>query len=85
MPRPMQSHISHLFTIRMWPEEVGANQIEWRGQARHIPSGQACYFRDWPSLTDFLERTLSGHPSAPQPGREIEDIGDDGPAGDLSS
>ena len=81
MPRPKQFLISHLFTIRMWPEDVGDNQIEWRGQAQHIASGRTCYFRNWPSLKDFLDRTLSGHSPAPQLGKTKEKLGAKGPAG----
>lgn len=77
MPQPKQPYHSQLFTIRMWPEEVRDNQIEWRGQVWHIPSDQMRYFRDWLSLTDFLERTLAYDLSVPQSGREMEEIGDD--------
>jgi hypothetical protein len=72
-----QYPITQLFTIWIWPEEVGDNQIEWRGQAQHISSGRTCYFRDWQSVTLFMEKSLSGHAPVPQP----EDMEDDGPAG----
>ena len=76
MPKLKQYPITQLFTIWMWPEEVGDNQIEWRGQAHHISSDRTSYFRDWPALKDFLDGSLPGHAPAPQP----EGIEDDGPA-----
>jgi hypothetical protein len=49
---------SHLFTVRLWLEPLGDGQNEWRGQVRHVPDGEARYFRDWATLQTFLERML---------------------------
>lgn len=46
---------SHLFTVRLWSEGLGENHFEWRGQARHVLSGQVCTFREWPLLIAFLQ------------------------------
>jgi len=43
-----------LFTVRVWREELGEDRSEWRGQARHVLSGETRYFRDWPSLVAFI-------------------------------
>lgn len=51
-------HPSHLFTVRLWPEEVDAGQVEWRGEIRHVISGDARYFRDWPTLIEHLVAML---------------------------
>ena len=49
---------SQLFSIRLWPEDRGGGQREWRGQVRHLSSGEARYFREWPKLVAFLEDAL---------------------------
>lgn len=48
---------SHLFMLRMWPEDLGG-QADWRGKIQHVNSGEARYFRDWPTLEAFVERLL---------------------------
>ena len=45
-------HPSHLFIVRVWPEEVNAGQVEWHGEVRHVLSGKARYFRDSPTLIE---------------------------------
>jgi hypothetical protein len=50
---------SHLFTVRIWSEELGDGQKEWRGQMQYVPSGEPHYFRDWQSLVDFFKEELS--------------------------
>ena len=45
---------SHLFTIRVWKEEIGAGQTEWRGKVQLFPSGEVRYFRDWAALIPLL-------------------------------
>ena len=54
-----QEYRSHLFTIRMWPEDCADGSIEWRGQVRRVINGDTHYFREWSSLVDFLENVLS--------------------------
>ena len=41
---------SQLFSIRLWPEDLDDGQTEWRGQVRHLSSGESRYFREWPAL-----------------------------------
>lgn len=50
---------SHLFTVRLWLEELGNDQREWRGKVQHVISGEVRYFRDWPALIAFLQMVLS--------------------------
>lgn len=45
---------SHLFTVRVWREDLGEGHSEWRGQVQHLLSGETRYFRDWPSLVTFI-------------------------------
>lgn len=51
-----QHHRSYLFTVRMWLEDLGDGQAEWRGKAESIANGEICYFREWPALLAFLEK-----------------------------
>ncbi|HOR00185.1 MAG TPA: hypothetical protein PLJ35_15330 [Anaerolineae bacterium] len=45
---------SQLFNLRLWVEDLGDGQTQWRGTVLHALSGDARYFRDWPSLLAFL-------------------------------
>jgi len=56
--RPAQR--SHLFMLRLWPEDLGSGQTDWRGKVQHVDSGEARYFRDWPTLEAFVEGLLRG-------------------------
>jgi hypothetical protein len=49
---------SQLFTVRLWTEELGAGRTEWRGQVRHVLSGETHYFRDWLALIAWLVAML---------------------------
>jgi hypothetical protein len=53
-------HHSHLFTLRLWAEEIGDEQTEWRGEVRHVTSGETRYFRDWSTLVTLLLAMLPG-------------------------
>ena len=49
---------SHLFTMRLWLEDLGNGQTDWRGKVQHVTSGEARYFRDWPTLETFVDNLL---------------------------
>ena len=49
---------SHLFTVRVWAEELSAGQAEWRGRVQHVTSGEVHYFRDWITLVALLPAML---------------------------
>ncbi len=49
---------SHLFTLRLWREDLGGGQTDWRGKIQHVRSGEARYFRDWQTLETFVEELL---------------------------
>ena len=59
MDTPDQHPRSHLFTVRVWQEEVGQNQMEWRGKVQLITDGNVCYFRRWEGLVPLLLSMLS--------------------------
>jgi len=49
---------SDLFTVRLWAEDLGDGQVEWRGKVQHVASGEARYFREWPALIALLRAML---------------------------
>ena len=51
-------HQSQLFTVRLWAEDLGDGRTEWRGQVQHVISGEAHYFREWPTLIAWLVAML---------------------------
>ena len=59
MQREQQRSNSHLFTVRLWREQLGDNASEIRCQVRHVASGETRHFRDWPPLTEYLTDKLS--------------------------
>ncbi len=65
-PRP------YLFTLRLWQEELGEGQVEWRGRVQSVASGDTAFFRDWPGLVATLQRLLTA-PAAT--GAELPDAG----------
>lgn len=59
MDKPYQHSRSHLFTVRVWKEEVGHDQTEWRGMVHLITDGNVRYFRGWEALAPLLVSMLS--------------------------
>jgi hypothetical protein len=59
IPSPVRYPLqSHLFTVRLWKEDLGDGRSEWRGQVRDALKRQTRYFRDWQTLSTFLEEQL---------------------------
>ncbi len=46
---------SHLFTVRLWYEDLGEGRHEWRGEVKDVASGQQRFFREWDSLLGYLK------------------------------
>ena len=55
---------SHLFTVRVWREELGGGRFEWRGKVQHALTGEARYFREWAELIAFLRERVKDEQSA---------------------
>jgi hypothetical protein len=53
------SHQSQLFILRVWLEDLGEGKTEWRGQVKHVMSGEVRYFREWATLVKHLKAMLS--------------------------
>ena len=60
-----QQNQSHLFTVRLWLENLGDGRAEWRGQVQHVLSGETRYFREWPALIAWLVAILPPTETAP--------------------
>lgn len=50
---------SHLFTLRVWQEDVGDGRFEYRGTLKHVLTGETHHFRDWPTLIRYLEAVFT--------------------------
>ena len=59
MNEPSQHPRSHLFTVRVWQEDLGEGQTEWRGQVLLVTSGDVRYFREWSALAPLLVTMLA--------------------------
>ncbi len=60
---------SHLFTVRLWLEDLGDGEVEYRGQAQHVLSGETRFFRDWATLAAFVaERVTAAQAQAEHEG-----------------
>ncbi len=75
MEKPNQRPRSHLFTVRVWQEEIGTDRTEWRGKVQLFPSGDVRYFRGWEALVPLLLMMLSES----EPGRQQGENNDDMP------
>ena len=49
---------SQLFMLRLWQEDLGGGQTDFRGKVQHVSSGEVRYFRDWRTLEAFMEGIL---------------------------
>ena len=58
LDRTSPSLTSHLFTVRVWREELGEGRVEWRGKVQHALTGEARYFREWAELIAFLREQV---------------------------
>ena len=43
-----------LFILRLWPEILADDLIEWRGKLHYVQANEIRYFRDWPALIPTL-------------------------------
>ena len=59
MGKSYQKLHSHLFTVRVWEEEVGNGETEWRGKVQLVTGGDVRYFRGWAALAPLLITMLS--------------------------
>ncbi len=53
-----KQHCSQLFLVRIWREKLANGRMEWRGQVKHVLSGEVSYFRDLHTLVKLLNDIL---------------------------
>lgn len=56
---------THLFTVRLWAEELDHGKAEWRGKVTHVLSGEARYFREWQGLITHIRALAAIHSDPP--------------------
>ncbi|MDT8305698.1 MAG: hypothetical protein RRC07_07155 [Anaerolineae bacterium] len=66
MANDLSASASHLFTLRLWVEELGDGRAEWRGQLTYLPSGETHYLRRWDQLQETMRHCLPGFELAQQ-------------------
>lgn len=49
------------FLVRLWSEDLGGGEREWRGKAQNIATGEFGYFRDWPGLVAAIQKLMEEH------------------------
>lgn len=54
-----RANLPHMFTIRIWNEDLGDGRTEWRGKVQSANSREARYFRDEESLFGFLREQVA--------------------------
>jgi hypothetical protein len=55
-----QSKPSHLFLLRIWPDETGSGELKWEGKIQHVLTGETEHFDDWATLTALIQSMLTG-------------------------
>ncbi|MEN8240534.1 MAG: hypothetical protein ABFS17_01335 [Chloroflexota bacterium] len=50
---------AHLFTIRVWSEEIEDGIREWRGKVQNVSTEEGHYFHGWNALIELLHRLVS--------------------------
>jgi hypothetical protein len=59
MNRPDGPFRSHLFTVRVWKEQMGTERSEWRGRVQLLSTRETRYFREWAGLITLLIAMLA--------------------------
>jgi hypothetical protein len=50
---------THLFTIRVWAEQLEEGIHEWRGKIQNVSQNEGYYFRGWQDLVELLQTLVS--------------------------
>ena len=51
---------SYLYTVRLWPEDLGDGVWEWRGVVKVVATGEEHAFREWDGLKEIMA-TMTSH------------------------
>ena len=61
----LSAHRSHLFTVRLWEEDLGGDQVEWRGEVQHVLTSETRYFRNLATVGTLLDAMLATYKEKP--------------------
>jgi hypothetical protein len=61
---------SHLFLLRLWPDDEENKQGEWSARLQHVFSGETHTFQACPQLVDVLLGLSGGQAAGQQEGGE---------------
>jgi hypothetical protein len=65
--KPVSKHTpTHLFTIRVWAENLEAGLHEWRGKVQNVSKDEGHYFRGWQELVVLLQTLVSNNDNEDQ-------------------
>jgi len=53
-----RSPLTNLFTLRLWLEPLGDDRYEWRGEVKHLFTGEIRYFRRWEEIATLVSEML---------------------------
>ncbi len=59
MNDPARSPPVNLLTLRLWQEPLGDGRQEWRGEIKHLFTGEVRYFRRWDELAMLVPKMLN--------------------------
>ena len=61
MKREARSPPTVILTLRLWHEQVGHDQSEWRGEIKNLSTGEMRYFRRWDEIAALARRMIGVH------------------------
>ena len=62
---------SYLYTVRLWPEDLGDGAWEWRGVVKLVATGEEHSFREWEGLKDVMI-TMTSNQFEPSAGQAVQ-------------
>lgn len=60
-----RSNPARSFIVRVWLEELGEGQTEWRGRVQDVLSGRITFFRGWDRLAPTILEMLANRTRDP--------------------
>lgn len=58
MKNVSRSPPTNLFTLRLWQEPLDNDRSEWRGEVKHLFTGEVRYFRRWEEISTLVPEML---------------------------
>ena len=58
MTQVSRSPPTAILTLRLWREPLGNDRSEWRGEIKHLTTGETRYFRRWEEIVELLPAML---------------------------